>query len=287
MKKPQTALCAADSNEPKYICTTCDYETSHKSHWTKHIATRKHIRKQEGNVESAAPEEMECLCGRSYTNRSSLWKHKKRCKAVEEEQALRELATGNAGTLVKKLCEAMDIIKKQNEVISEMTPKVGNNNNNTFNFNLFLSEHCQNAMTIQHFMDQLKITLADLVQTKTDAITNIIISNLEPLAVIDRPLHAIKEGAEWYVNDEANGWAEEEGGNLVQAMEDTVHKKWPTEFADQHPAWIEEKTGAEEYVHIAKSLSVNLSTGEKDEVLSRVAKHVELNEDSAQKGMLE
>jgi len=40
-------------------------------------------------------------------------------------------------------------------------------------------------------------------------------------------------------------------------------------------------------VHIAKSLSVNLSTGEKDEVLSRVAKHVELNEDSAQKGMLE
>lgn len=284
MKKPQTALCAANIQDPKYICTTCDYETSHKSHWTKHVSTRKHIRKQEGNIESAARDDTECLCGRSYANRSSLWKHRKKCKAVEEAQALRELASG---TLVKKLCEAMDIIKKQNEVISEMTPKVGNNNNNTFNFNLFLSEHCQNAMTIQHFMDQLKITLADLVQTKTDAITNIIISNLEPLAIIDRPLHAIKEGAEWYVNDEANGWAEEEGRNLVQAMEDSVHKKWPTEYDDKNPAWIEQNTGGEDYVQIAKSLSVNLSSGEKEVVLNRVAKHVELNEDSAQKGMLE
>jgi hypothetical protein len=70
-------------------------------------------------------------------------------------------------------------------------------------------------------------------------------------------------------------------------MEESVHKKWPTEYADQHPAWIEEKTGAEEYVQIAKSLSVNLSSGEREEVLNRVAKHVELNEDAAQKGMLE
>ena len=142
-------------------------------------------------------------------------------------------------------------------------------------------------MTIQHFMDQLKITLADLVQTKTDAITNIIISNLEPLAIIDRPLHAIKEGAEWYVNDEANGWAEEEGGNIVQAMEDSVEKEWPTEYSDKRPEWIEEKTGAEEYVQIAKSFSVNLSNGEKEEVLTRVAKHAELNEDAVQRGMLE
>lgn len=290
------ALSADGETQFKYYCQVCDYGTCHKSHWGKHVATRKHLRKQEGNKGNAlcaGPKVTQSTvttyvcegCKRSYSNRSSLWKHKKRCivpLTTAENKEDKPLVEGAPDLLVRKLCEAMDVIRRQNDVITQMAPKVGNNNNNTYNFHLFLSEKCGSAMTIQNFMKHLEITMSDLMQSKTEAITNVIISNLEPLSLTDRPVHAIKEGAEWFVHDETVGWAEDDGDKIMQAAEDSVQKKWPSHFALENPDWMVDKGESEKYVQIAKNISTELTKEERAEALKSVAKHAQLTEGDAE-----
>ena len=69
--------------------------------------------------------------------------------------------------------ELKDIILKQQQQISELIPKVGNNNNNTtnhnnqkFNINVFLNEHCKDAMSINDFVQSIEISLKNLLTTK-------------------------------------------------------------------------------------------------------------------------
>ena len=50
----------------------------------------------------------------------------------------------------------MDQMKEQNKIIQDMIPKLGSNNNNKFNINVFLNEQCKDAMTMNTFLDNIK-----------------------------------------------------------------------------------------------------------------------------------
>jgi ribosomal protein L37AE/L43A len=70
----------------KYECITCDYTTSSKRDYNRHLSTRKHIMETE-ETEKA---QLICdICGKTYKNRTGLWKHKKNCKAILKNE-LRE-----------------------------------------------------------------------------------------------------------------------------------------------------------------------------------------------------
>ena len=74
--------------------------------------------------------------------------------------------------------EMLMILLKENKEIrkqmGELIPKVGNNNsmnsNNSvkqkFNINVFLNEDCKDALTMNEFIDKIKVTLDDLMITK-------------------------------------------------------------------------------------------------------------------------
>ena len=72
-------------NSHKFICKYCDYSTSRKSSWAKHLKTKKHIKK---SLSKSYPTTMDnkkvanryfCECGKSYQFMSGLSKHRKRC----------------------------------------------------------------------------------------------------------------------------------------------------------------------------------------------------------------
>ena len=81
--------------------------------------------------------------------------------------------------------------------ITELIPKVGNNNtiNNKqrFNINIFLNEQCKDALTMNEFIDKIKVTLENLMVTKnkglTEGVSNIFIENMNKLSVHERPMH--------------------------------------------------------------------------------------------------
>ena len=68
----------------KFVCQYCDYSTSRKSSWLKHLKTKKHISKSLSKPLSKmdngkVAKRFFCECGKSYQFQSGLSKHKKKC----------------------------------------------------------------------------------------------------------------------------------------------------------------------------------------------------------------
>ena len=79
----------------KYYCEKCDYICSKKYNWDKHLLTAKHIKETtETDLEIKSGEKWQtditCECGKSYKNKSGLWKHQKKCKVYEEKSKITE-----------------------------------------------------------------------------------------------------------------------------------------------------------------------------------------------------
>ena len=66
---------------PKYFeCKKCNYITSNKKDYNKHVLTLKH--QNTTNTTKVVPnacKEYRCYCGKVYKHHSSLWNHKKIC----------------------------------------------------------------------------------------------------------------------------------------------------------------------------------------------------------------
>ena len=80
-----------------FTCISCDFKTSKKSHYERHLTTHKH--KMLTNVDKVpqkgATPEFICECGKTYKHRQSLSIHKKKCLFIEESTILVESKKNN------------------------------------------------------------------------------------------------------------------------------------------------------------------------------------------------
>jgi hypothetical protein len=169
--------------------------------------------------------------------------------------------------LIKDNDEMMKIIKGQQEQINSIIPKIGNitnNNNNTtnnFNLNVFLNEHCKDALNISDFIDSLKITLEDLLFSKTNGIsrgiTDVMIKGLKELDIYKRPIHCtdIKRDI-MYIKDE-DKWCKDENHEM---MKNTIVKIADKErnalqqWAIDNPDWMETERKQLDYLTMVRSI---------------------------------
>jgi len=187
-----------------FRCETCDFNTSNKCNYLKHLDTRKHktLTKVDTNLAKNATPTYDCLCGKSYKHRQSLYSHKKVClKSVNGETEVSETKVSeidvnkNVNEIINNaneinndfkdlVCKMMIenneiktmLIKENQELrsqIKELIPKVGSNNsvtnnnnniNNKFNIQIFLNEQCKDAINIKDFIESIKISLQQLEQ---------------------------------------------------------------------------------------------------------------------------
>ena len=71
---------------PNYVCEICDYVTSNRKDFNKHIKTKKHIyNTNKKNIKSDITI-FECICGKKYNYRGSIFNHKKNCKVLKEHE---------------------------------------------------------------------------------------------------------------------------------------------------------------------------------------------------------
>jgi hypothetical protein len=167
--------------------------------------------------------------------------------------------------LIKDNDEMMRIIKGQQEQINSIIPKIGNttNNNttNNFNLNVFLNEQCKDALNISDFIDSLKITLEDLLFSKTNGIsrgiTDVMIRGLKELDIHKRPIHCtdIKRDI-MYIKDE-DKWLKDENHDMMRNtivkiadMERTALQQW----AIDNPDWMETERKQIEYLTMMRSI---------------------------------
>ena len=137
-----------------YICKLCDYSTSNKKDYNKHLLTQKHKKKEDSTKNpQKSPKLYNCnYCEKIYKNRTGLWRHNKICKKIPEKIESNKLNENNDYKKILDniqydvISDLKEIIKQQQDKyqkkLDDIIPKIENNNSkitNELNFNLLIS----------------------------------------------------------------------------------------------------------------------------------------------------
>ena len=287
-----------NSNQ-KYYCVNCDYYAKRKGDLKKHFNSKKH----NANFMLTENSKYICDCGKVYIHKSSFSRHKTKCKIIllkneneknekneNENEKDEKNEKNNSDQTIKLLNKIMDDNKKLQEKLVNMEtliPTISNTTNNTYtnnnviNVQMFLTENCSDAMTIQNFAKHLSVTLDDLCKSKKDCITQVVLKSLMPLSVNERPFHCTNlTKSKWFIKDENTGWEEDNGEKLIKNAEMGIQKKWLNEFENQYPNWMSNDRLKEKYVEIAGSTSCKLPEKIKIKLLKILGTEAMLNKNN-------
>ena len=190
----------------------------------------------------------ECeFCALSFKSRTTLWRHRKVCL---KKQGNNQIINGNnVGDVIDKDVLIKMLLKNQ-DVMEKMVTNLGNtnsnnnshnnlnsHNNNTFNIQMFLNEHCKNAMNLTDFINSLPITNETYNHTiengLTKTITNMITDGLSNMDILERPIHCTDSNRKTiYVKDD-DVWEQDKellkilnGIKTVALKQRTMIDKW-------------------------------------------------------------
>jgi hypothetical protein len=282
-----------------FQCNNCDYNTSRKSSFEKHLTTDKHKKHQndskmvENDSVKVAPI-FHCNCGKIYKYDSGYYRHKKKCTYIEESICIEK--NNNTEELInylmKENSDFKNLLIDQNKQLLELA-KNGNNyniNNNshnkTFNLQFFLNETCKNAMNITDFVDSLNLQISDLENVGEvgyiEGISSIIIKNLNALDVTERPIHCTDKKREtMYIRDEDKWEKEDEKRNKLHKMVKNVAFKninLISDFQELHPDWKKINSKYSDQINkiIIESMGGkgNNEYEKEEKIIKRVAKEV-------------
>ena len=115
--------------------------------------------------------------------------------------------TKTVTTLMDKLASS------GNTTMTNSCNTINQTNNQTFNLQFFLNETCKHAMNLNDFIDQIEITMEDLEDMRrlgySDGVSNILVKNLDRVAVSDRPVHSNDVKRELFYIRNNNKWIRE------------------------------------------------------------------------------
>jgi len=216
-------------NPKDYLCEHCNYNTSSKKDYNKHLLTAKHqILTNTYNKVPRSPTAFLCDCGKEYKHRQSLNNHKQKCtykipeiptayvNEFEEEKPEPTGLHSIIGTLVKENQDFKQLLIEQSSQMMELAKNsqtINNNttNNNTqFNLNFFLNDTCKDAMNITDFLGNMDVNVDELEYIGNhgyvNGMTKMIMDRLKDMDVTKRPIHCtdvkretmyIKDKDEW------------------------------------------------------------------------------------------
>jgi hypothetical protein len=202
-----------------FICESCDFKCSKKNNYEKHLTTRKHKTTTNNNIDLPI-KTYDCVCGKSYNHRASLFNHNKKCKyeppkpkLYEKEDIVDVLMKENMdfkNIIMEVVKNNAELLKQNQEFQKQMVELyksgisggnnttigntvISNSHNKTFNMQFFLNEQCKDAMNLMDFVDSMTLEFSDLEDVGklgyVEGISNIIIRKLNELDIHKRPIH--------------------------------------------------------------------------------------------------
>ena len=261
-------------NANKFVCNKCDFTCSKYSNWTNHVNTLKHKRKQmEKKIMPKNAKKCQTYtcshCDKEFKSQSGIWKHKKKCsmnqtvetttiitneptqlEKTDMTQKLVELIMSKNHEFMNELVTNLthsnkDVVNKMMEIMPTMgsnyhvTNNTNSNNttNNQFNVQMFLNDHCKNAMNLTDFIDTLPITAETYDSTidngLTKTITNMITNGLSQLDILERPIHCTDASRKTLYVKEDNVWEKDNelvkillGIRQIASKQRTLINKW-------------------------------------------------------------
>ena len=275
-----------------FSCNLCHFKTSRKSQYERHILTEKH--KILTNTSNKVPQEIICDCGKNYKHRQSLYNHKKLCTFINENNC-QNINDGELSDkqiimmLIKDNSEFKKMMFEQNKCMMEVVKNGtyntinSNNNNKTFNLQLFLNETCKDAINLSEFINQIQVSISDLEETGklgyAEGISKVFIKNLNDIDYNMRPIHCsdskretlyIKDNDEWSKDDDKKC-------NLTKAIKQVANKniKNICEWQKLHPDYSNpDSKENDKYMKIVLNSMSGTSKEEADKNYEKIAKNI-------------
>ena len=279
----------------KYWCLSCDYNTSRKSSYDKHLMTSKHSELTKVNhlltksCKKVAEDEIFVCnkCNKEYKSRVGLWKHKSKCDC-------QNISQDNNITTDKDLI--MMLIKENSEFKTMMmkvlengtthnTTTHTNSHNKAFNLNFFLNETCKDAMNIMDFVESIKLQVTDLERIGevgyVEGISDIIVSNLNKLDITQRPIHCTDKKRETIYIKDAGKWEKDETTNLIRkAIRKVTHnnQRLLPQFKEKYPDYHNSYSShSDKVTKVIIETMVNNVPEKEEKIIKNIAKSVVLN----------
>jgi len=302
-------------------CEKCNVICSTKYNFNKHLLSRRHV--VETHLETfgnALPEDAatakhavgdesifyKCeLCSKKYKTRSGLWKHKNICLTNnsatttttmvtnKNDKNVNTISDSEKNNIILKLLEQNATLQNQIVELSKEKSTIINHNvtnHNQFNINVFLKEHCKDAINLMDFLDSLQLQITDLETTGklgyVEGISKIFINGLKELDVYKRPIHCSDLKRETFYIKDCNMWEKDNKEKLKYAIKVITKKN-----IKQIPCWQKknpeyydsENKKNDEYMQIVSSAMCGESKDEElknyDKIIKNLAKEVMIHKE--------
>lgn len=324
----------------KYCCESCDYITSNKTDYFRHIKTKKHLKltsketkttisflKTKKNAKNANTQFEFCNCGKKFKTRGGLWKHQKKCKVINTvtnqnvskivsnvskkvsnvsapyktgpklsvDEELKQLQLQKAKLEVMKLkqeiknLENPNFVKNnQNVLTNELVETIGKiagdnncNNTNNISINMYLNKNCKNAMNLEDFVQNIRVSLQDLDFSTQNGyakgIANIFMKQLQDLAPTERPIHCSdKKRLQFYVKDD-NKWAKDKNNEKIKKSIKDVklqQVKKMNEWEKNNPDYQKDPKKLQEWQNMLENVSGGVNDAEKNKNDTKIQKEL-------------
>jgi len=287
-----------------FLCNNCDYNTCRKSQYDRHILTNKHIQRINTNndehekfqkVPSNIKQYM-CTCGKIFKHASSLWNHKQKvnCKEISNTNNIHTTDIDKE-LLIKMLLKNQDIMDKMIEMMPNMGMNISNNSHNTtnnqFNIQMFLNDHCKNAMNLTDFIQSLPITSETYDSTiengLTKTITNMMLDGLNGLDILERPIHCTDATRKTLYVKESDTWAKDnelihilKGIKELSLKQRTLISKWK----EVNKNWQTDENLQSKMTNLVFNSMTQIESDEKEtgKIIRSISKNVYLDNETKQ-----
>lgn len=300
----------------KFYCDACDYITLNRYDYNKHCKRQKHfinsnnlnnsnnnLRKSNLNTiyESHTKYKplFECeLCQKKYKFQSGLSRHKVKCDKykIVDKQLYDTVLLDKQNQHINALHSMIEqTIEKQNSTIYHLLEKLNssqinnitnNYNNNHMTINVFLNQHCKDAMNLSDFLNSLSISMEDFEYTMDNGyvkgITNILLKRLIDMSPTQRPIHCSDHNRLLFHIKDDNTWEEDDKHKHIDKSIDTITQKQIQMIKDwekENPEWNKSDRGTEYYMNMIRELMGGINDGEKENKYEIIKKELGINMD--------
>lgn len=321
----QNATISALKNADIFVCKFCHFQCSKQSNYDKHLLTRKHQNATfmlhnathfdaDGNKLPSGIKKCQkestckyvCHCGKDFNHRSSLWRHKHIClKNVDIKQSKDEQSIELSKDTQADFKELVLLLLKENKEIQksfiDIIPHIkasntnshnnitsNTTNNNQFNINMFLNEHCKNAMNLTDFIESLPITNETYDNTiengLTKTITTMVVNGLNNMDILQRPIHCTDPSRKtMYIKDNDVWEKDNELIILLQAIKKLSLKQRTSlnKWQDANHGWDRDENLQTRMTRLVFNSMTNIETDEKEtnKIIRAIGKNTYLTTD--------
>jgi len=234
----------------------------------------------------------ECeFCGLELKSRTTLWRHRKICVMTQDKNVVNNqnqlIETSSDHVSSTDFKEIIMMMMKENKEFQksfiEILPQiqcgvsnshnVNNNSNNTNNFNIqmFLNDHCKNAMNLTDFIESLPITNETYDNTiengLTKTITNMVVNGLNNMDILERPIHCTDPSRKTMYIKDNDVWEKDndlqlllKGITKLALKQRTTLNKWQ----DANYGWAKDENLQTRMTKLVFNSMTNVETDEKE-----------------------